>query len=382
MTKRLFPIMAVAGLWLALSPGASAQPGSGLAASMIHTPYEGDCAVTIDLPAGVSGDAVQLALDRRDAELIFKIAQGQPFVATLLDPLPVNATLMVTVTRGGAPVSVTVQPRPAGVSPPNACARSTTPRGVYDDRNTFEANGFLGYVFDNFAPAEILGKSYDKPPSGSIDGRWTGGIQAQYRLLGEPDGVRQLWISSETLHGSRTADVDCQKTPSIERCLTANQALVVLEHADTLEAHVEARYEFLRMQKDTDTPVKVFASTRFGFVSMAGAPKVFSSDSYFGGGITTPKGAFRGSFAEVAWGRSRQFQSDPEANRLKVYGTLLFDMAPGLIGQARNVFSHTMASTRAFVAIVVDRNPGGNAPDAVQTYIGVDFDVRRLFGGS
>jgi hypothetical protein len=358
--------------------------------SWIHTPHDGDCSIVIDFPSDVSSQTALLRLnDATNGDLKFMPTQAQPFVAMLAAPLVENSVVYLLLAPGGTPARATVLAHAAGAAP-NACVPKEAPHtNKYDDRQTFEANAFYGRVFDNFAPADALGVNYVKPPAGDIDSRWTAGFQATYRLLGAPDDVRQLWLSTETLHGARSADIDCTANPAAFSCPgvkgTQNpeqRIVTTLEHASTMEAHIEARLELFRLQGSTDTPVKVFVSTRYGFVAMANAPKVFSSDAYVGGGITTPKGSFRGSFAEVAWGRSRQFQSVPDANRLKIYGMLVFDLMPGLVGQAQNVVSQAGSAMRLFAEIVVDRNPNGTAPDAVQTYVGIAFDVRRLVGSA
>jgi hypothetical protein len=386
---RLPSVLCLAVAWLAVvAPPASAQ-GVTPQDSWIRAPHAGDCSVVIDLPSGASPNAVVLRLnDAAHGDLRFTTAQAQPFVAMLAAPLAEKSVVYLLLAPGGTAAHATVLA--ANGAAPNACVPKETPRtNEYDDRQTFEANAFVGQVFDNFAPAEVLGVNYTKPPAGDIDRRWTAGFQAAYRLLGAPDAVRQLWLSTQILHGARSADIDCTANPQAFSCPGVNptkdpeqRLLTTLEHASTMEAHIEARMELFRLQGSTDTPVKVFASTRYGFIAMESAPKVFSSDAYVGGGITTPKGSFRGSFAEVAWGRSRQFQSVPEANRMKIYGMLMFDLMPGLIGQAQNVLSQAGSAMRLFAMIVVDRNPGGVAPDAVQTYLGITFDVRRLVGSA
>lgn len=388
--RRLSSVLGLVIAWLAAGPQplhAQVTPQD----SWIHAPHAGDCSIVIDLPSGVSPNTVLLRLnDAAHADLKFTIAQAQPFVAMLAAPLAEKSVVyLLLVPGGGTPAHATVLAN-AGGPAPNACVPKEEPHtNKYDDRQTFEANAFYGRVFDNFAPAEALGVNYVKPPVGDIDSRWTAGFQAAYRLFGAPDDVRQLWLSTQTLHGARSADIDCTANPEafscpgVSRTQNPEQRIVTtLEHASTMEAHIEARMELFRLQGATDTPVKVFASTHYGFVAMAGAPKAFSSDAYIGGGITTPKGSFRGSFAEIAWGRSRQFQSVPEANRMKIYGMLVFDLMPGLVGQAQNVVSQAGSAMRLFAEIVVDRNPGGVAPDAVQTYVGIAFDVRRLVGSA
>jgi hypothetical protein len=373
------------GLGLLVCASALALPLNAAAASpqQVDMPHAGDCALTLrDVPPTTTAGTLQIAIDSHDAQVLFKVAQVQPFVVTLSDPLLEGSKIFVTLNGSPLP-DMTVERALDGTKAPDACADPGSTASLYDGRSNFEADAFYGLAVDNFAPAESL--EYRNAPSGTIRTRWTAGVQAQYRLFGQQDDVRQVWVSTQILHGLRTSDVNCQTSPDLAVCKAtsteAQKFFAIIEHASTIEAQIEGRVEVLRLQVAEETPVKVFASTRFGFIGLAGAPKVYSSDAYVGGGLVAPKGIFRGSFAEVGWGRSRQFQTAPNANRMKIYGTLFFDVAPGLLEQAKNIFTQSIGSTRFFAAIVVDRNPNGRAPDAVQSYFGVDFDVRRLFGG-
>jgi hypothetical protein len=182
----------------------------------------------------------------------------------------------------------------------------------------------------------------------------------------------------------RTADVNCAKTPEAAVCRktasTSDKFLFILEHASTMEAHIDARFEFATLQVSAETPVRTYLVSSFGFVAMESGPKVFNSDSYLGIGILSPRGTFKGSFAQVGWGHSEQFQSFPDANRLKIFGTLAFDLVPSLSAGASGFFGRLGGASRMFIAISVDRDPSGPAPDAVQTYVGFDFDLRKAFG--
>jgi hypothetical protein len=155
--------------------------------------------------------------------------------------------------------------------------------------------------------------------------------------------------------------------------------LFILEHATTIEAHIDPRFEFLTLQRDSSVPTKLYVTARFGFLDLEGAPKVFNSDS-FGLGILTPSGVFKDSYAQVAWGRSEQFQSNRNWNRLKIDGVLVVDIAPSLKDRLE-FWKRLGGSSRAFVAISVDRNPGGPGPDSVQSYVGIDFDLQTLVAG-
>jgi hypothetical protein len=372
----------------AMSMSAPAFAQTPPPSSPMDPPHAGDCAITLHVPPTIDKDTIRIALDNRDARVLFKVAQVNPFVVTLSNPLLEGSTVFVTI--GSQPTFDIEVAKPVdGTKPPDACVPPEPNPSEYDGRSTFEANAFVGAVFDNFAPAQVdpahpeQGLIYRNTPDPGINKSWTAGVQAAYRLLGRQDSVRQVWLSTQILHGLRTSDVDCTKSPDLAVCKASatlnDRFFAIIEHASTMEAHIDARVELLRLQVTEDTPVKVYAATRFGFVSLSGAPKVFSSDSYISGGLMAPKGVFRGSFAQIGWGRSRQFQTDPNADRMKIFGTLMWDIAPGLLDQARNIFTQTAGSMRFFAAIVVDRNPGGRAPDSVQSYFGIMFDVRRLY---
>jgi hypothetical protein len=385
-TKMVSPtIIAAIGVLLGVSASARAQSPT------VVQPHAGDCSIVLqNVSPSTTADTLQIAIDAHDARVLFKIAQTEPLVVSLGDPLRDGSTIYLTL-NGVALKDVTVDHALNGTTPPDSCADPGPRTSEYDGRANFEASGFVGMVFDNFAPAQVDpanpddGLVYKNTPDNKIRKSWTAGVQAQYRLAGRQDSIRQLWLSTQILHGLRTSDVDCRTSPDLAVCkanaTVTDRFFAIVEHASTMEAQIDARFEVLRLQVTEETPVKVYVATRFGFLGLAGAPKVFSSDAYVGGGLTAPKGVFRGSFAQVAWGRSRQFQTDPNADRLKVQGTLVFDVAPGLLDQAKNIFSSTLGSTRFFATIAVDRNPRGRAPDSVQSYFGLLFDVRRLYTG-
>jgi len=345
----------------------------------IAPPFVGDCSVTVTLPPGTDSDAVRVTINGR--EVTRQVLQRSPYVELLKDPLQLNAEVGATAgTSSAQPVRVAAAP-PGHANTTCAPAPNAPAPVVIDERSTFEASGYLGAVFDNFAPSAV--GNYKNNAEGDTQNRLTAGVDAQYRILGSAATVRQLWISAQTLHGLRSADVDCGKTPEAPVCKKNNveaQFLYILEHASTMEAQIDTRFEFLTLQVKSDTPVRAYVSSRFGFVAMDTAPRVFNSNTYAAIGILSPKGAFRGSFAQVGWGRSEQFQSQPGANRLKIFGTLAFDLAPSISQNPSGFVGRLLGGSRVFVAIVVDRNPGGTAPDAVQSYVGYNFDLRKAFG--
>jgi hypothetical protein len=365
---------ALLAVLITLSPGAvSAQPARG--AAPLREPHDGDCSLVLELPGQIDAAGLQAWLNGQP--LTISVLQTSPIVVALRDPLRQGDDVRVTV--GGHEYRQLVAARPAGASSGMCDPTAPKPQPT-DARGVFEASAYVGTAFDNFAP-NIVG-DYKNPGAGSqIKSRWVAGVEAQYRIWGSASTNYQVWISSKTLHGVRTADINCNETPSVAVCsktaTTSDKFLYILEHASTMEAHVDPRFEFLTLQPLSEVPTKVFVVARFGFLNLEGAPRVFNSDS-IGLGFLAPSGVFKGSSAQVAWGRSEQFQSNADWNRLKINGLLAFDLMPSLRDQLQ-FWKRLGGSTRMFVEISIDRNPNGPGPDSVQTYVGIDFDLRRAF---
>jgi len=356
---------------------ATARPAA--AQEGISLMHDGDCKVTVTWPAGTDISGFRLLINGQPATKIDSTS-GPPFIVLLGDPLRERDNVLVSA--GGHQYNAVVNPSSGDGPAADSCSVDMKSRD--DERAVFEASGFLGSVFDNFAPNVAGG--YVNPESAvgasTVKTRWTAGVTAQYRLWGNPGDTRQLWLSSYTLHGVRTADVNCNDSPQPPVCSTKattdQKFLYIVQHASTLEAHVDAHFEFLTLQKDSEMPIKVFAAARFGFLDLEGAPRVYNSNS-LGVGVLAPKGAFRNSLAQVGWGLSEQFGSDPKWNRLKINGLLAFDLMPSLRDRVE-FWKRFGGATRFFVEISVDRNLR-QGPDAVQTYVGLLFDLRQVFGG-
>ncbi|HEY7291947.1 MAG TPA: hypothetical protein VH583_19055 [Vicinamibacterales bacterium] len=368
--RAILAIGAAIALCASWTNSASAQTGIGLL-------HDGDCRIRIQWPQNTDVSGFRLLINGQTASRVTR-AKGADFVIRLAEPLRERDNIRVLAG------TVTYDAVVEASSGPAVASCSTDVTSKYDDRSVFEASGFLGSVFDNFAPNVVGG--YENPAGAAaatqVKSRFSAGVTAQYRLIGKPGDNYQLWLSSYTLHGLRTADVDCSVPDAPPICSvkssTSDKFLYVLEHASTLEAHVDARFEFMTLQRESDLPIKLFAAARFGFLDLEGAPRVYNSNS-LGAGILAPKGVFRGSLAQVAWGISEQFGSDPHWNRLKVNGLLAFDVVPSLKDQVE-FWKRAAGSTRFFVEISVDRNLR-EGPDAVQTYVGVLFDLRQAFSG-
>jgi hypothetical protein len=117
---------------------------------------------------------------------------------------------------------------------------------------------------------------------------------------------------------------------------------------------------------------------RVGFIAVEGSPKLLQTNRVDIGLMAT-KAPFARSLVEVGWGKTDLFHENAGWNRLKIDGLLMVDLAPGLSPFG---FFHRMGrATRMFIQIAIDQNPGGSGADSVQTYVGIDFDFRRAFGG-
>ena len=345
----------------------------------------GDCVVTLrNVPADAKVEQIAIYVD--DTMLTVGPARrsGTSASLRLKDPLHENSLLGASLTIGGARVTTVVQQAAQEHAPANGrCERVE----LRDDREVFEASGYLGRAFDNFSPGTDSNRAATTKPG--PPSRWLAGVESQYRLLGGKHDARQLWLAAYTMHGVRSADVDCGSEQFKALCggTQRDKFFAIFENASSLEAHFDLRVEFLALQQESETPIKAFAVARFGFVDLSrdvdgvhvSVPKVLNSDM-LGIGILSPAGPFKGSNATVGWGLSDRFQSHPGWNRLKVNGTLIFDVVPGFKDRLE-FWKRAMGSPRVFVSMSVDRNPGGPAPDSVTSYIGVDVDLRRMFFG-
>jgi hypothetical protein len=325
-------------------------------------PRAGDCTLRFSVPPNTKASDVTVTLDSDTAPLTVTIIEGSPFVARLGQPLSVNSK--ITIKAGAASVTAIVQPPPDQVQTAVTVCAANARTSISDDREVFEASGFLGEVFDNFAP-KIDGGYANEAAASNINSRLTAGVDAQYRLIGKKGDLRQLWVVAHTLHGMRTADANCTDIAACEQAhgSAAETFKYILAHASTMEAHVEGRFEFLAIQPDTEVPAKVFAYAHVGFLDLEGAPRVYDAN-HIGVGIVAPKGVFRQSYAQVGWGVSKQYETDTKWDRLRVNGVLMFDLLPNIT--PGNFFKDLGAGARFFVAIAIDRNVQ-TGPDAVHT---------------
>ncbi len=245
-----------------------------------------------------------------------------------------------------------------------------------DQRDNFEATAYLGIAIDSFAAGEI--NRYINPKeSGILKERAVGGFDFAYRISGQdgkPAEFRhpKLWLFGETVHGVRSADVDCKAVPDLPTCsgkfnpaTAGQQTLYLLRNATSLEAFAGFRYEFWTLQKHSANPANLYFKSQFGFLTVAGTGgDVMDVHQYAALGLTATKGKFMDSFFEVGIGKTDLFLPNKKKNRLKLDGFLFFD-----------IFKNNLV--RPFVEMTVDSDAGGGS-DSIQSYIGIQFDLTKL----
>ena len=387
MTTRCRAVLFV-GIFTSGIPSLAAAQVQAPPGLMLTRATEGDCEVTLErVPADADIHQIAFFIDDHLSTIRRARRRGSSVRLRLLDALQENSIVAASLTVDGPKVSTQVRQATELHGPADGNCDAPEAR---DDREVFESSGYVGWAFDNFAPSENSRASMD--PGSHM--RLLAGVEAQYRLVGDKHDPFQIWLASFTLHGVRSADVDCQNPTSAALCGTnqGQKFFATFQNATSLEAHIDIRVELQTLQRRSETPIKVFALARFGFIDLSkddvvvnGArvsvnpPKVFNSDM-LGVGILSPAGPFKDSSASVGWGMSDRFQSNPGWNRLKINGTLVFDLVPGFKDRLE-FWKRLAGSPRMFVSIAVDRNPHGPGPDSVNSYIGLDVDLRRIFFG-
>jgi hypothetical protein len=365
-------------------------------AQTIATPTTaGACTVNVRLATpAVATTTIELQINKKALEAV-PVDVGKDTVAILLrGPLrpgdELRALRRVNGQADAAPgTAVTVA---AGDGTVQCREPASDDVVVNDERGTLDASAYIGGAADNFAPAAVGG--YADPEAGGRHTRVVGGFDFEFRVAGAADSRRQLWIFGETLHGVRSADIDCsaeQDKPAVCDKLTVgvtgnagSQLKYILDNATSMEAYAGFRYEFLTLQAGEETPAKLYAAARLGVMMLNGeassgsstsstatAAQVFKANHAYrthhvGLGLLIPKGTFEASYLEVGWGVTELFDQAGVARgwrRLKIDGALSFRITDGLYG---------------FAQIYSDFDPRGPSADSVQTFYGVSFGIGEL----
>ena len=363
----------------------------------------GACSVIVKLPEA-NASVSRLTIDDGEVPLTKMTKRTDFEVEILLESrLRRGDMLKVELRSGVPPKEVTVE---RGLNRESPCENTSTKKSP-DDREVFELDGFIGLAIDNFAPKAVAGYP---PSAASTRNRRTFGVVGQYRLWGKAGDRQQLWLAGATLNGLRTADIDCGDPDQVVLCQDGRPdvsgrpptnvqaaSVQVIEHAETLEAHLELRYEFWTLQPESATPAKGFVFFRHGFIdlvdpvittatasSLPTAPTKALTSMYLGIGGLLPSGHFRNSSItfgianEDIFGTSMNANRPNGWNRLKFNAVAIFDVMPQLNDYSVGKWMG-FGSWRFFIALDVDRDRFGHGPDAIQTYIGFAFDLSKAF---
>jgi hypothetical protein len=238
----------------------------------------------------------------------------------------------------------------------------------------------LGAAIDNFAGSEF-NKLVNPGDSGVLHSRAVGGFDIAYRLLGTPttnDATtkwrkkQQLWIYGETVHGVRSAEVDCNDHPAfcgtfVPSTQPVKDLSYLIRNASSLEGFLGLRWEFLQLQPKSKTaPAALYLEGQAGFLAVSHFPGDAVDIHHVGLGAVITKGDYMGSFLEAGFGRNDLFELKRN-DRWKVNGQLSRKISEGI---------------SLFVEMDVDTDVGYGA-DSFQTYIGFDFNlgcVKEWFG--
>lgn len=245
-------------------------------------------------------------------------------------------------------------------------------QGGDNQRQTFQASFYTGVAIDAFAAAELR-KYLNPEASGGTRERLIAGFDFEYRVVGDPGGGQQLWIYGETVHGIRSADVDCAADPAPAVCdpfdpaTAGERTLYILREATSLEGFAGLRWEFAGVHKGDKDAARAYLRAQAGFLTVEENGSDVVDMHHIGLGLIVAQGWYRDSYLEVGFGTTHLFED--RFPRLKVDALLSWEVE-GL----------KKAGITPFAQITIDSDLGDGA-DSIQSYIGIDFGLARLLGG-
>jgi hypothetical protein len=329
----------------------------------------GACEVFVQIASPRAGDQVGLVVELTQYREQTVMAGRRELTFVLSEPLRQGFRVRARLNGNDVPGANEVVAAGGG-------GGGTCEAAAEADESAFDANVFLGEVIDNFAPDRVAG--YANPEAGSRQkAQFIAGFDFDYRVYGRGNSPVRVWLQGETMHGVRTADVDCRPREGDEVppvCVrngvnpnVSDKVRFILENATSVEAFINPRVEFFKLQRDSDSAAWLYVTGNIGFIALRDAPKVFRT-MHLGLGLLADEGNFAGSFFEVGWGKNELFATT--WNRLKVDGLLSFSLER--LPLVRD-------NGRLFVEMTVD-NDLHDGPDSVRTFFGVDIDLKKAVG--
>ena len=251
---------------------------------------------------------------------------------------------------------------------------------INDQRARIQASFYTGLGIDTFAAGEV-NKYLNQGDASDVKERLVAGFDFEVRVAGNESRRGQLWVYGETIHGLRSAEVDCTMDPNNSAkevpavCPSSNtpagqQAFYIIRNATSLEGFMGLRYEFARLQGSTTStayPLNVYVKAQAGFLTVANNGGDIVDLHHLGLGLISSGGRFAGSYLEVGHGRSDIFLTN-RTDRWKIDGFLTWSRRDAT-GRSRIL---------PFAQINIDSDLGDGA-DSIQTYLGLDFDLDEWF---
>lgn len=378
MMRRLPTFLASALLLLAASAPAAAQAPAPV--PTVTPPRIGDCTIHVTIADPPPKGWLKIDLNKETVAQKRIDDQSKMVAVAIKGPIVDGDLVRARIVVDGMPAgkwtkSAEAQP---GTNV-NECEGETP---APDERQSFDTTGYAGVAYDNFAAPALTGdKAFFNPQdAGTSRTRFIMGTDTEGRVLGKPGQNLQLWLYGETLYGVRSQDVDCNTEPAKSTVCKDVQSPAnfhyILAHASTLEFYFGPRLELFTFQRSTSMPGKLYLDARFGYLALAESAGTTTANHHVGIGILGPAGPFIGSAIEIGVGKTDALaQTKPTSftdgwNRFKLDGYLTFE-APSVL---------KMIAHRMFIEFYVDRSMGGKDPDAIQTFIGAEYDIRKLLG--
>jgi hypothetical protein len=278
------------------------------------------------------------------------------------------------------PASSAATPAASGpsvsISPTGPPARqSGSPGEQNDERENFEASGYIGLGVDSFAAGEIK-KVLNRGDSTGQKERIVGGFDFAYRLFGDPKREdakkkhdQQLWLYGGTTHGVRSVDVDCRVNSDVCKDVFDVTAIpqrffYVLRNASSLEGFTGARWEFATLNSWRISSARAYLKAQAGFLTVTNGIDDVYDTHHIAAGLIATNGRFKNSYFELGFGRTDLF-TENRRRRFKVDGFLSWKIGNSSL-------------LRPFAQIKVDTDLGRGS-DSIQSYFGIDFDLDCLF---
>ena len=253
-----------------------------------------------------------------------------------------------------------------------ASSKSLAQSSAADD-DKLEVYPYVGIAVDNFAAADV--NSYlNYEESGEVKTRETFGIAFQYPLLDSIESAEpkwfdpSFWIYGQTIHGVRSADVDCEANETNALCApfsleigaaqadASKRALYILRNASSLEGMLGFRFEVGSLPNNN---ARLYVNAQYGFVAVDGDDDDIADVNHIGFGVRVAKGRYQNSYLEIGRGQNDLF-ADNKKDRSKINVHLV--TRPRFLRDRAIFFAH----------LVVDVD-GGAGADSVQSYLGFAF---------